>query len=86
MMPEQMWQIHDGLLDNLDVSIFADPIYDWDQMFEICEGLKDDLDVSVYADPKINSDQMRHTRWELETQQTHPEMRQNKPTGKGLER
>lgn len=52
---DQMEEIRLGLQDNLDVSWYANPIYDDNQMEEIRLGLKDNLDVSKYADPKIHS-------------------------------
>jgi len=49
-----MEEIRHGLIEGLDVSIYADPKYDAGQMSEIKYGLLQNLDVSIYADPKYN--------------------------------
>ena len=43
--------ILEGLVANLDVSIYAKPEYNEDQMRELKEGLEENLDVSKYANP-----------------------------------
>lgn len=48
---DQMEWIRLGLLDNLDVSLYANPIYNFRQMEEIREGLNDNLNVSLYDNP-----------------------------------
>ena len=49
-----MCVIRDGLKSGVDVSIYADPKYDWTQMRVIYAGLRDGLDVSSYADPDMD--------------------------------
>jgi len=46
----QMLEIAFGLVDDLDVSIYASTKYDMKQMEQIRQGLVNKLDVSVYAD------------------------------------
>ena len=43
--------ILEGLVANLDVSIYAKTEYNEDQMRELKEGLEENLDVSKYANP-----------------------------------
>ena len=59
---DQQGQILKGLESNLDVSIYAKPIFNWKQMSEIRFGLESNLDVSVYAKPEITSEEMRKIR------------------------
>ena len=58
----QMEQIRWGLKHNLNVSIFADPKYNYNQMRAIRWGLEHNLNVSLYADPKYNENQMNLIR------------------------
>ena len=46
---QQKDQILKGLEANLDVFIYAKPIFNWKQMSEIRFGLEKKLDVSIYA-------------------------------------
>jgi len=51
---DQLEIIRKGLKQGLDVSIYADPKYDYFQMMVILAGLELDLDVSQYNNPKYN--------------------------------
>jgi len=62
---DQLAKIRKGLLQNLDVSIYAKPEFDYIQMNEIREGLLDNLDVSLYNNIKYNYRQMREIIIEL---------------------
>ena len=53
-----MEEIRKGLKDNLDVSLYAKPEYNYNQMNLIYLGLKADLDVSVYAKPELTWEEM----------------------------
>ena len=55
----QKEEILEGLKDNLDVSIYANPEYKWSQMSEIRKGLQDNLNVSIYAKTYFNRAQMK---------------------------
>ena len=50
----QKYEISEGLKDNLDISIYANPDFTWQQMSEIRFGLKNNLDVSYYAKPEFD--------------------------------
>lgn len=63
----QMDEINEGLESEVDVSIYADPKFNWDQMREIREGLEQGLDISIYADPKFDEDQMQQIRLGLQS-------------------
>ena len=54
-----------GLEDNLDVSIYAKPDFNWEQMNQIILGLKQELNVFIYAKPEYNWEQMRKIRLKL---------------------
>ena len=58
----QQEEILKGLENNLDVSVYAKPEFDWEQMFEIREG----LDVSIYAKTDFSDYQMDEIRKGLE--------------------
>ena len=45
-------EIRDGVNNNLDVSIYAKPEFNWEQMKEIRKGLEDGLDMGKYVKPK----------------------------------
>ena len=45
-----------GLLNNLDVSLYANSEFSAKQMFEIMLGLLDNLDASVYANPEFSAE------------------------------
>ncbi len=51
-------EIEIGLLNNVDVSIYAKPEFDWGQMQAIRGGLEKNLDVSIYAKPDFDAWQM----------------------------
>ena len=54
----QQEEILKGLENNLDVSVYAKPEFDWAQMRNIMMGLKANLDVSWYAKKEFNFSQM----------------------------
>lgn len=54
-----MEEIRLGLMNDLDVTLYANQEYDWEQMKEIRLGLKDNLDVLAYARPEYNIYQMK---------------------------
>ncbi len=51
-----------GAEEGLDVSIYANPDFNWLQMEQIRMGLKDKVDVSVYANPAYSYDTMKQIR------------------------
>lgn len=57
-----MAEIRRGLVENLDVSIYAKPEYDAYQMKEIHHGLVENLDVAIYAKPEYGWEQMKEIR------------------------
>ena len=59
---KQKIEILEGLKNNVDISIYANPEYSWVQMKEIRWGLEDNLDVSWYAKPDFDSAQMNEIR------------------------
>ena len=62
----QMEEIRRGLQENLDVSIYAKPEFNFAQMQEIRFGLEDNLDISIYAKPEFGWEQMWKIRVGLE--------------------
>lgn len=62
----QLKQIKLGLDEGLDVSVYADPVYDWRQMRELREGLKNGLDVGVYKNNLYDWNQMKEIRLGLQ--------------------
>ena len=58
----QKEEILQGLKENLDVSIYAKPEFDWEQMREIRFGLEDNVDVSIYAKPELDWKEMEYKR------------------------
>ncbi|UIU37727.1 hypothetical protein LLZ86_02995 [Metamycoplasma hominis] len=60
-----MLEIAFGLVDDLDVSIYADKKYDMKQMEQIRQGLVNKLDVSVYADSIYDWRQMKQMKESL---------------------
>ena len=54
----QQREIKEGLENNLDVSIYAKPTFNWKQMSEIRFGLSYNLDSSIYANPDFDDEQM----------------------------
>lgn len=63
---EQRREIEAGQKAGVDVSVYADPKYDFPQMEVIRIGLEQGLDVSIYADFKFSGSQMNQIRWGLE--------------------
>jgi uncharacterized protein (DUF342 family) len=59
-------QICEGLVDGLDVSVYAKPEYDWRQMQEIRIGLENRVDISWYSNAMYGWQQMREIRIGLE--------------------
>lgn len=58
--PEQKEKIYEGLKDNINVDLYANPEFDSSQMFWIYKGLKNNNPfVRFYAKPKYNSIQMQ---------------------------
>ena len=49
MFGVQLDEIIKGLVNHLDVSIYAKPIYNWRQMHEIRRGLENRIDPTIYA-------------------------------------
>lgn len=66
MRGENLREIRKGLLEGLDVSIYADHEFNWHQMREIRRGLESRVDVSVYAKPLYQPRQMHEIRKGLE--------------------
>lgn len=62
----QMREIHSGLEENLDVTIYAKPEFISDQMAEIRQGLERKLDITIYAKPEYTRNQMVEIRLGLE--------------------
>ena len=60
-----MEAIREGLKDNLNVSIYANPDFNFLQMREIRLGLEDNLDVSIYAKKDLPNKKMEEIREEL---------------------
>ncbi len=54
-----------GILNGIDVSIYAKPEYSGAQMHELRLGLEARIDVSAYANPKLSSNQMKELREDL---------------------
>ena len=51
-----------GLVNKLNVSIYAKPEFDWEQMEQIRLGLEDNIDVSIYAKPELDWSEMEYKR------------------------
>ena len=62
---EQWKQITFGLVDNLDVSIYAKNRFSHNQMREIRTGLEQGLDVSIYAKKIFTAEKMLNERLKL---------------------
>ena len=58
--------IYKGIIDDVDVTIYAKPKYDWGQMDEIRKGLKDKLNINLYSNPKYDWSEMKEIRLELQ--------------------
>jgi len=58
----QKEEIKIGIIQCLDVSLYAKTEFDYNQMFEIRKGLEDNLNVSVYAKPELDSKEMAQSR------------------------
>lgn len=61
----QNQEIRRGKEEGLDVSLYANPEFNWLQMEQIRMGLKDKIDASIYADPANNYETMRQIRISL---------------------
>ena len=61
----QKEEILQGLKENLDVSIYATPVYHWTQMDQIRLGMKDNLDVSKIAKKNYNWEKMERIRYNM---------------------
>lgn len=61
----QNQEIRRGKEEGLDVSLYANPEFNWLQMEQIRMGLRDKIDASVYADPANNYETMRQIRISL---------------------
>ena len=59
-------QIRMGLDEKIDVSIYANPNYNWQQMRELRIGLREGLDVTPYRNQLYNWQQMQEIRLGLE--------------------
>ena len=55
---KQQEEILQGLEDNLKISVYVKPDFDWEQMRQIRLGLLHYLDVSIYANPIFDWEQM----------------------------
>lgn len=66
MDPDQLKELKKGVLDDLDVTIYANKEFLAIQMQEIRIGLKNDIDVSVYARTDYDWFQMKELRKGLE--------------------
>ena len=62
---DQKREIKDGIKKNLDVSIYANPIFTTYQMKQIKKGLEKNVDVSIYAKPEIEWRRMKEIKDEL---------------------
>lgn len=60
--PDQKQEIEKGMLEGIDVSVYAKPEYLAIQMFQIRLGLEDRLDVGSYASPDYDWFQMEEIR------------------------
>lgn len=58
----QNQEIRLGAEEGLDVSIYANPDFNWLQMEQIRIGLKDKVDVTAYANPAYSYDTMKQIR------------------------
>ena len=58
----QREQILKGLKANLDISVYAKPVFTGNQMLSIRLGLINNLDVSIYANPEFDPSQMEQIR------------------------
>ena len=66
---DNCWQLEEirlGLEENLDVKVYAKPVYTWAQMHEIRLGLISGIDVSWYLDKRFSYRQMKLIRMGLE--------------------
>ena len=57
-----MWELQQGIKENLNISFYLSENFEARQMAEIRKGLKDNLDVSIYANPEFDSFQMNLIR------------------------
>lgn len=61
----QLRQILNGIISNIDISKYTNPIYTWEQMYEIRLGLEKELDVDIYANPEYDWRKMEQIRLDL---------------------
>lgn len=59
---EQHQEILLGQEEGLDVSLYANPEFNWLQMEQIRMGIKDKVDVSIYANPAYSYETMKQIR------------------------
>lgn len=64
----QNQEIRLGREEGLNVSLYADPEFNWLQMEQIRLGLKDKVDAAIYAHPAYNYETMRQIRLSLYSQ------------------
>ena len=62
---DQQNEILEGLENNLDVSIYANPRFSSFQMYTIRTGLEENLDVSIYAKECFDESQMLFLKYAL---------------------
>lgn len=62
----QLSQIMYGLINNVDVSIYAEKYFDEDKMRQIRLGLESGVDVSLYAKKRFGHKQMQSIRIDLQ--------------------
>ena len=60
-----MAMIKEGIISNIDISIYANPKFNWLQMREIKEGLENNLDVSSYANENYDFEDMEEIKEKL---------------------
>ena len=60
-------EIRLGIENGIDVSIYANPEFDYRQMVQILKGLENNIDVTTYLNPTIEWEQMEKIRLELES-------------------
>ena len=56
-----------GLSNGVDVSLYADPKYDFKQMEQIRLALEEGIDTQTLLNPDISSKEMRNMRLKLES-------------------
>ena len=61
----QVYQIRDGIRNEIDVTPYLNIQYSWQQMEQIKLGILQDIDISYYAMPEMPAEQMEHIREKL---------------------